>query len=77
MGKIVKIDKKTRVLQFLMTGEPLTAIHAAHYCGTIHLSQIISDLKKEGYDISTIKKIDLEGDQYACYQLNQILKEAA
>lgn len=69
MSKIVKIDKKQRVLQFLQTGEPLTAVHAAHYCGTIHLSQIISDLKKEGYEIETTKKIDLEGDQYAAYKL--------
>lgn len=69
MAKITKVDKKIRVLQFLMTGEPLTAVHAAHYCGTIHLSQIISDLKKEGHHIETLKKRDLEGDVYAAYRL--------
>ena len=72
MAKITKVDKKTKVLQFLMTGQPLTALHAAHYCGTIHLSQIISDLKKEGYDISSTKKKDLEGDTYVSYQMNEI-----
>lgn len=78
MAKIVKIDKKQRVLQFLQTGEPLTAVHAAHYCGTIHLSQIISDLKKEGYDITSIKKVDLEGDQYVAYKLNtETMRKAA
>ena len=69
MAKIIKTDKKLRVLQFLQTGEPLTAVHAAHYCGTIHLSQIVSDLKKEGYQIETFRKRDLEGDVYAAYRL--------
>ena len=69
MAKIVKIDKKERVLQFLKTGEALTAVHAAHYCGTVHLSQIISDLKKLGHKIVTEKKVDLEGDVYAAYRL--------
>lgn len=69
MAKIIKTDKKLRVLQFLQTGEPLTAVHAAHYCGTIHLSQIVSELKKEGHRIETMKKRDLEGDVYAAYKL--------
>lgn len=69
MAKIVKIDKKERVQQFLKTGEALTAVHAAHYCGTVHLSQIISDLKKLGHKIVTEKKVDLEGDVYAAYRL--------
>lgn len=69
MSKIIKTNKKDRVLAFLKTGEPLTAVQAHHYCGTIHLSQIISDLKKEGYNITSSKKIDLEGDQYVVYKL--------
>lgn len=69
MSKITKINKKDRVLAFLKTGEPLTAVQAHHYCGTIHLSQIVSDLKKEGHNISSAKKRDLEGDQYVVYRM--------
>lgn len=69
MSKIIKLNKKDRVLSFLKTGEPLTAVQAHHYCGTIHLSQIVSDLKKEGHNIVSSKKRDLEGDQYVVYRM--------
>lgn len=69
MGKIIKDTKKNLALKVLMTGQPLTALTAHQYIGTMHLSQIISTLKKGGYPIETDIKQDLNGMQYASYHI--------
>lgn len=69
MGKIIKDTKKNLALKVLMTGEHLSALTAHQYIGTLHLSQIISKLKQEGYPIETDMKQDLNGMQYASYHI--------
>lgn len=69
MGMINAKSKKQKVLDALKTGEPVTALNLAHYAGTLHVSQIISVLKAEGFDITSTIKRDLDGDRYVSYQL--------
>lgn len=67
------MNKTSAILQFMRENEGITSMQAFEMFGATRLSSIIFSLRKQGYDIETIKMecIDRYGHlvQYAKYVL--------
>lgn len=63
------MTKKAMVLERLQDGYGVTSMYAFEHFHATRLSAIIFDLKKEGYEIVTIRKTAKDGTSYAEYRL--------
>lgn len=66
----MRITKKQKILEWLKSGKPITAIMAVQMFNCINLSNIISKLRKEGYIIDTETVLTSNGDKFGRYVLN-------
>lgn len=57
------------VRKHLMTGRDLTPLHALSLYSIQHLAPRILDLRREGYIIDTLRKVDETGTRYAAYKM--------
>lgn len=65
-----KVTQKDRILDHLKSGASLTPLEALQLYGSMRLSAVIHDLKKEGWDIHTDMVFDAaSGKSYARYKL--------
>lgn len=71
----MKVTLEDRVLEYLQENGSINPKEALNECGSMRLSAIIFDLKKEGYDIETIRETSKNkwGDKvsYAKYVLKE------
>ena len=72
-------NKHKKVLEYLQEQGTITSWEAIEKFGATRLSAIIFNLRKKGYDISTINTdfIDRYGNEgrYAIYKLNDLYKK--
>lgn len=66
----MKETKKQKILAWLESGKPLTALMAAQIWGCTNLSAIISKLRKEGININTENVILPNGERFGRYILS-------
>lgn len=63
------MNKTENIRKLFMDGLTLTNIQAYHYASTFKLPDIVYNLRKRGYIISTLIKRDAFGDSYAEYKM--------
>lgn len=67
----MKTTKKSMVLERLEEGYGVTSMYAFEHYKLTRLSAVIFDLKKDGYNIETIRKTAKDGTSYAEYRLKE------
>jgi len=63
------MTKTDRILAHLVSGRGLTALEAMGLYSVFRLASIIHNLRKQGYPIKTVPKVDPNGTEYAEYFL--------
>lgn len=64
------MTKKQKILEWLKSGKPITAIMAVQMFNCINLNYVIFTLRKEGYDIDTETVLSSNGEKFGRYVLN-------
>ena len=68
------MSQKTQVLAHLKEGKTITPLEALNLYGSMRLSAIIYDLKKEGVGIA-VRTVSKNGKSFAEYRLAEFEKE--
>ena len=63
------MSKTSQILAHLKGGHSLTPLQALLLYGTLRLAPRIHEFRKAGYEITTTKKFDPKGSEYAEYKL--------
>lgn len=65
------MSKTDRIRAHLVAGKSLTALEAMGLYSVFRLASIIHNLRRQGYPIKTVTKVDPNGTEYAEYVLVQ------
>jgi hypothetical protein len=61
--------KTDRVLSYLLSGKTLTQLEAISLFSLFRLSSVVLNLRRQGHNIKTNLKVDVNGTEYAEYAL--------